>query len=121
MPLTTLVYDRYHIPVHCQTSFLYHSVVSHTIHESYLVLCIQSSLNIQILPSINYQENIFFFLILCAGGKELRNPGFLNFKLIQSLQYCTPDFVMAYCPENNCSERCKMTCSPLFFLLIAFC
>lgn len=64
MPLTTLVYDLYHISVDCQTSFLSLSAVSHMIHESYLVLCIQSSLNIQILQSINYQANGRFFKIL---------------------------------------------------------
>lgn len=61
MPLTTLVYDLYHISVDYQTSFLSLSAVSHMIHESYLVLCIQSSLNIQILQSINYQANERFF------------------------------------------------------------
>lgn len=86
-------------------------------HESYLVLCMQSSLNIQILQSINYQVNEIIFLSCLLGGKG-RKPGFPNLKLIQSLQCCTPESVMAYCPENNSSERCKMICSPLFFLLI---
>lgn len=78
MPLTTFVYDQYHISLDCQTSFLYCSVVSHMIHESYLVFCIQSSLNIQIPQSINYQvtELFFFFLkkvLFSEGeGKELR-------------------------------------------------
>lgn len=77
MPLTTFVYDQYHISVDCQTSFLYCSVVSRMIHESYLVLCIQSSLNIQIPQSINYQVNELIFLSCLLRGKG-RNPGFPN-------------------------------------------
>lgn len=44
------------------------------IHESYLVFCIQSSLNIQIPQSINYQVNELIFVILFGEGegKEVR-------------------------------------------------
>lgn len=76
MPLTTFVYDQYHVSVDCQTSFLYCSVVSHMIHESHLVLCIQSSLNIQILWSLNYQVNEIFFSSCWLGEQGFGEDGF---------------------------------------------
>jgi len=90
MPLTTLVYDQYHISVDCQTSFLYHSVVSHMIHESYLVLCTQSSLNIQILQIINYQVNEISFQSCFGGGGWEKEPRLSKFEINSVLTVLHP-------------------------------
>lgn len=62
-----------------------------------------------------------FLLILFAEGegKETRLSKFEINSIIAVLHPWAA--VLAYCPENNSSERCKMTCSPLFFLVIVLC